>query len=182
RNAFRRKSSRPCKPRSPPCRPSLASPPRRRLLRSDPSRNRRPPPRQRHRRAPERNRRPAPAPAAPAPPKPAAVAAAAASSDEARAIETDVARTLMFAAEDVERDPDRAESRIERALTRLDSPEAKQHLPADLMAKLRAQVAELRAKMEGGRQAEKIGRMEEQFTRFLGSAQSHVDERPWMAE
>jgi len=125
---------------------------------------------------------PAPAPAAPAPPKPAAVAAAAASSDEARAIETDVARTLMFAAEDVERDPDRAESRIERALTRLDSPEAKQHLPADLMAKLRAQVAELRAKMEGGRQAEKIGRMEEQFTRFLGSAQSHVDERPWMAE
>jgi hypothetical protein len=113
-------------------------------------------------------------------PQPAA--ASATLSDEARAIESDVARTLMFAAEDVERDPDRAESKIERAVTRLDSPEAQQHLPAELMARLRAQVAELQAKTEAGRNAEKVARLEEQLSRFMGSSESHVDQRPWMAE
>ena len=131
---------------------------------------------------------PPPQSAAPeASPKPVAAAApstasTATLSDDARAIESDVARTLMFAAEDVERDPDRAESRIERALARLDSPEAKQHLPADLMARLRAQVAEMKAKTEAGRNAEKIARLEEQVTRFIRSAQGHFDERPWMSE
>src|SRR5436189_1009304 len=63
---------------------------------------------------------PQPKPQAAAP-QPAA--ASATLSDDARAIESDVARTLMFAAEDVERDPDRADSKIERAVARLDSPE-----------------------------------------------------------
>ena len=118
-------------------------------------------------------------------PKPASAAPQAAApttlSDEGRAIQSDVERTLMFAAEDVDRDPDRAESRIEKVVARLDSPQANQHVPADLMARLRAQVAELRTRMEGGRLAEKIGRIEEQLTRFIGSAQDHVRERPWMA-
>jgi hypothetical protein len=112
----------------------------------------------------------------------AAMPPAAALSDDARAIEGDVARTLMFAAEDVERDPDRAGSRIERATARLDSPEAKQHLPAELMARLRAQVAEMQARMEAGRTAEKIARLEEQVGRFLRSAEGHFGERPWMSE
>ena len=106
-------------------------------------------------------------PAAPAPP--------ATLSDEARAIESDVARTLMFAAEDVERDPERAESRIERAVTRLDSAEAKQHLPAERMAQLRAQIAEMQAKAEAARQAEKIARIEDQIVRFMRSSASDFE-------
>ena len=123
---------------------------------------------------------------APSQPKPSSAAPQAAAptrlSDEGRAIQSDVERTLMFAAEDVERDPDRAESRIEKVVARLDSPEAKQHVPADLMARLRTQVAEARAKMQAGRNVEKIGRIEEQLARFIGSAQDHIRERPWMSE
>ena len=120
--------------------------------------------------------------AAPQPQPVAATPSPAALSDDARAIESDVTRTLMFAAEDVERDPDRAASRIERVLARLDSPEAKQQLPADLMARLRAQVADIQAKTQAGRNAEKIGRIEEQVTRFLRSAEDNFDERPWTSE
>ena len=125
---------------------------------------------------PSSHPQPKPASAAPQPVAPTTL------SDECRAIQSDVERTLMFAAEDVERDPDRAASRIEKVVARLDSPEARQHVPADLMARLRAQVAELRTRMEGGRNAEKIGRIEEQLTRFIGSAEDHIRERPWMSE
>lgn len=119
----------------------------------------------------------APAPAPQASTKPAAAAPAgptpaAALSDEARAIEGDVARTLMFAAEDVERAPEQAESRIERAIARLDSAEAKQHLPAERMAQLKAQIAEMQAKVEASRQAEKIARIEDQIVRFMRSSAS----------
>ena len=109
-------------------------------------------------------------PASPPTAKPAAATPAAPLSDEGRAIENDVARNLMFAAEDVERDPERAESRIERAITRLDSAEAKQHLPAERMAQLRAQIAEMQAKAEAARQAEKIARIEDQIVRFMRSS------------
>src|SRR5688572_3805754 len=88
----------------------------------------------------------------------------------------------MFAAEDVERDADRAESKMEKALARLDSVEAKQHLPAELRARLRTQVGELQAKIADGRKAEKIARLEEQISRFMGSSETHMSERPWMAE
>ena len=111
-----------------------------------------------------------PAPAAQPQPKTAAPAPAATLSDEARAIEGDVARTLMFAAEDVERAPDQADSRIERAVARLDSAEAKQHLPAERMALLRAQIAAMQAKTEAARQAEKIARIEDQIVRFMQSS------------
>ena len=111
-----------------------------------------------------------PAPAAQPQPQTAAPAPAATLSDEARAIDGDVARTLMFAAEDVERAPDQAESRIERAIARLDSAEAKQHLPAERMAQLRAQIAAMLAKTEAARQAEKIARIEDQVVRFMQSS------------
>lgn len=128
----------------------------------------------------------APAPAAssqPPPSKPAAEPASpAALSDEARAIESDIARTLSFAAEDVERAPERAEPRIERALARLDSDEAKRHLPAGLMTQLRAQVAELQAKIEGSLQAEKVARIEEQIVRFLGTSTRDFERSLHLAE
>jgi hypothetical protein len=116
---------------------------------------------------------PAPAPQASA--KPAAAAPAATLSDEARAIESDVARTLMFAAEDVERAPEQAESRIERAVARLESDQAKQHLPAERMAQLRAQIAELQAKIDKSREAEKIARIEEQIVRFTQQSASDFE-------
>src|SRR6185503_10675769 len=74
--------------------------------------------------APAARIEPREAPSSQAAAKPAAPAPtpAGALSDDARAIESDVARMLMFAADDVERDPDRAESRIEKATARLDSP------------------------------------------------------------
>jgi hypothetical protein len=126
--------------------------------------------------------REAPSPQAAAKPAAPAPTPAAALSDDARAIESDVARMLMFAAEDVERDPDRAESRIEKATARLDSPEAKQHLPAELMARLKSQVAEMQAKTEGGRKARRSPGSKSRSRASSDQPRSHFEQRPWMAE
>lgn len=115
------------------------------------------------------------APAAPTQAKPAAAAPAPAPatlSDEGRAIESDVARLLRFAEEDVERAPEQAESRIERALARLDSEEAKRHLPPQALEHLKALTAGLQAKIAAGRQAEAIARIEEQIVRFTRQCES----------
>ena len=109
-------------------------------------------------------------PPPPPPPKPAA-----ADSSQARAIEDDVARNLRMAAEEISRFPERAEPNLARAVAKLDSPEAKQHLSPEAMQRLRAQTAEFQAKLEGARRAEKAVALEREIKRSLAAAADELD-------
>ena len=121
--------------------------------------------------------RPAPTPvpvaAAPAPATPAKPPSGG-DSERARAIENDIVRTLKFAADDLANTPERTGQGVERALTRLDSDDARQHLAPETIQRLRAQAAELQTKVDAALHAEKIARVEEQVGRYLRQAESDL--------
>lgn len=125
---------------------------------------------------------PKPAAAAPAPPpQPAAAAAtpgpalpAGADPDRARSIEGDIARTLRFGADDLSNSPERAGQNADRANVRLDSDDAKTHLPPETIQRLRAEAAALRAKADAAMRADRVKTYEETVERHLRSAESDL--------
>jgi len=111
----------------------------------------------------------------PAPPPPPPKPAGPASSQQAQAIESDVTRNLKFAAEEIARNPSQGESYLARAAAKLDSAEARQHLSSDAMARLQAQVADGRSKMEAALRAEKAGAVERDIRRSLSAAADELN-------
>ncbi len=124
---------------------------------------------------------PAPAaPPAPPPPKvasaaPAAVPAAApAVSEKARLIESDITRTLRFAVDEIDRNPLQGDSYLARLNTRLDSDEAREHLPAGTWKSLRAQVDELQLRSDALRKAERAKTLEGFIERFIRNGENDI--------
>ena len=102
--------------------------------------------------------------------------------ERAVAIENSVARSLRFAAEEVERNPDRAASSLSQATTQLDSDAAREHLSAETMERLRAQVAALQVQVEESERAEKAGRIEREIKRFVSAAEEEIRTQGYQAE
>src|SRR5438552_3808751 len=102
--------------------------------------------------------------------------------ERAVAIENSVARSLRFAAEEVERNPDRAASSLAQATTQLDSDAAREHLSAETMERLRQQVAALQVQVEESERAEKAGRIEREIKRFVSAAEEEIRTQGYQAE
>jgi ribosomal protein S11 len=120
---------------------------------------------------------PAAAPVTATPPPSASSAASAPGGDpeRSRAIESDITRTLKFGIDELANAPDRAGPLVERAQTRLDSDEAKAHLAPETIQRLRAQAADLLAKIEAAKRAGRIARIEEQFNRHLRNSERDLE-------
>ncbi len=119
---------------------------------------------------------PAPTPAGATPSTPSAPAkpAPGGDPDRTRSIENDIVRTLKFATDDLANSPERTGQGVERAKTRLDSDDAKQHLAPETIQRLRAQADELQTKVDAAKLAEGIGRIEERVSRHLQQAESDL--------
>ncbi|HZE96095.1 MAG TPA: hypothetical protein VE981_03630 [Planctomycetota bacterium] len=135
--------------------------------------------------------------AAPPPPKPAASTStppteaprptpaatlAPVVNEQARRIEADLNRTLGYALDELSRNPMQSESQIARLTTKLESDDVKQNLPPETVERFRGQVADLRAKFEASRKAEKARVLEDFINRFLRNAESDIDHNLRSAE
>lgn len=94
--------------------------------------------------------------------------------DRARAIEGDVTRTLRFGVGELKNGPERAGQYADRAITVLDSDDAKTHLAPEMIQRLRAEAADLRAKADAAMRAARTATYEETVERHLRSAESDV--------
>ncbi len=119
-----------------------------------------------------------PVPAPPPPSKPAV--AAPVENERAKAIENDIARTLRFAAD--ENNPSQAQSGIERAAAKLESDEVRQNLSPETLARLQAQVVELRAKVDAALREDRVRTLEDFIGRFLRNGESDISHNRRQAE
>ena len=129
-----------------------------------------------------RSKKPA---AAPPPPKPAATssvpppppakpAAPPAVNERAKAIENDLARTLRFGLDEAERNASQGASYVAKLDAKLESDDVKENLPPETIAKLRAQVDELRAKVEGALRADQVRTLEGFIERFIRNGEDDI--------
>jgi hypothetical protein len=99
--------------------------------------------------------------------------------EQARLIEGEINRSLTYADDEIGRNPGNAVSYLDRVNNRLGSDAAKQHLDPATVARVRARVAELQAKIEAGQREERVRRIEEQITRFTRQAEEDLS---WNAD
>lgn len=81
---------------------------------------------------------------------------------------------MRFGADDLSNAPERAAQNADKAITRLDSDDAKTHLPPETIARLRAEATALRAKADTAMRAARATTYAETVERHLRSAEGDI--------
>ena len=89
---------------------------------------------------------------------------------------------MRFALDELGRNPLQCDNYVAKLTTRLESEDAKQHLPPETLQRLRAQTVEFQAKVEAAKREDKARTLEDFIGRFIRNAESDLSHNRRQAE